>query len=142
MNAMKYLMTAGAIGLALAGTACSDQATAAARKDAGETAAFTKDVAQKTVDKTKVIAGDISDTSAAAAASTGAEFSDSWITAKVKAKLGDETTLEGSKISVETTDHVVSLRGTVLTGAAKTKAIVIARGTERVTRVVDLLVVE
>ena len=88
------------------------------------------------------MAGDLSDKSAAAASSTGAEVTDGWIATTIKAKFADETALEGSKISVETDDHVVSLRGTVLSAAGRTRAVTIARGTERVTRVVDLLVVE
>jgi osmotically-inducible protein OsmY len=111
----KYLMAAGVVGIALAGAACSDKATAE-----------TKNAVEK---------------SAAVASSTGAEVTDSWITAKIKAKFADETALEGSKISVETDDHVVSLRGTVLSDAGKARAVAIARGTERVTRVVDRLVV-
>ena len=142
MNTWKFLMTAGVVGAALAGSACSDRATADTKKAAGETAAFTRDVAQQTVSATKAIAGDISDRSGAAASSTGAEFSDGWITTKVKAKFADEKLLEGNKISVETENHVVSLRGTVLSSAAKTRAVAIARGTERVTGVADMLVVE
>lgn len=142
MNTWKFLMTAGVVCLALSSSACSDTATADTKKAAGETAAFTKDVAQQTVSTTKAIAGDISEKSGAAAASTGAEFSDGWITTKVKAKFADEKVLEGNKISVETENHVVSLRGTVLSSAARTRAVAIARGTERVTSVVDMLVVE
>ena len=142
MNVMKFLMTAGVIGVALAGSACSDKATADTKKAAGETAAATKDVAQQTVSTTKEIASDISEKGGAAASSTAAEFSDGWITTKVKAKFADEKLLEGNKVSVETDNHVVSLRGTVLSSAARTRAVSIARGTERVTGVVDLLVVE
>ena len=113
MRALKYLMTAGAIGIVLAVSACSDKAAAETKRDAQ-----------------------------AAAVSAGAQVTDGWITTKIKAKFADETLLEGNKISVETDDHVVSLRGTVLSSDAKARAIAIARGTERVTRVIDLLVVE
>jgi osmotically-inducible protein OsmY len=131
MNVLKILMTTGVMGIALAGAACSDK-----------TKAESKDVAQQTASTTKAIATDISDKTAAAASSTGAEVTDTWITAKVKTKFSDESVLAGNKMSVETNNHVVSLRGTVLTSAAKKRAMAIARGTDGVTGVVDLLVVE
>jgi osmotically-inducible protein OsmY len=113
MSLFKCLMAAGVVGIVLAGSACSGDAAAETKKNAS-----------------------------AAASSAGAEVTDGWITAKVKAKFADETLLEGNKISVETNSHVVSLRGSVLSSAAKDRALVIARGTEGVTRVADLLVVE
>jgi len=54
----------------------------------------------------------------------------------------DETLLQGSQLSVDTNDHAVEIRGTVLTTEAKARAVAIARGTERVTGVVDLILVE
>ena len=131
MTVLKSLMTAGVVGVVLAGAACSEQ-----------TKANSKDVAQQTASTTKEIASNISDKTAAAASSTGAEVTDAWITAKVKTKFADEKVLAGNRISVETNNHVVSLRGTVLSSAGKTRAADIARGTENVTGVVDLLVVE
>ena len=131
MNILKSLITTGAVGIVLVSAACSDK-----------TAATTKDVAQQTASTTKEIASNISDKTAAAASSTGAEVTDVWITTKVKTKFADEKVLAGNKISVETNNHVVSLRGTVLSSAGKARAAEIARGTENVTGVVDLLVVE
>ena len=72
---------------------------------------------------------------------TGEAITDSWITAKVKTKFFDETVLKGSDISVETNDHVVTLKGTVASSAARARASAIAEGTEGVTRVVDRLTV-
>jgi hyperosmotically inducible protein len=60
----------------------------------------------------------------------------------VNDKFVDETLLKDSKINVDTNDHVVTLKGTVGSDAAKARAVAIARGTEGVVRVVDQLVVK
>ena len=74
--------------------------------------------------------------------STGEAITDGWITTKLKAKFSDEKLLKDSKITVETSDRVVTLQGTVSTDAAKRRAVTIANGTEGVLRVVDKLVVK
>jgi osmotically-inducible protein OsmY len=43
---------------------------------------------------------------------------------------------------VDTTNHVVTLKGSVRSSAARSRAVAIAAGTEGVTRVVDQLVVK
>jgi hyperosmotically inducible protein len=53
--------------------------------------------------------------------------SDSWITTKVKSALLADSLTKGFKISVKTTNHVVTLNGTVDTQAAIDKAVTIAR---------------
>jgi hyperosmotically inducible protein len=99
---------------------------------AGEKAAtVTKDTAQKGGEKTKE-----------AVSATGETITDSWITAKVKTKFFDETLLHDSDINVETNNHVVTLKGTVPSRAAKGRAAAIAGGTEGVTRVIDQLVIK
>jgi hyperosmotically inducible protein len=114
-----------------------------ATEQAGKkTAAVTKDAAQKTGDKTKEIAGTAGQKTKAAVSATGEAITDSWITTKLKTKFFDETLLKGSDIHVETNDHVVTLKGTVASSAAKARAAAIARGTEGVTRVVDQVVVK
>jgi len=65
-----------------------------------------------------------------------------WITTKVKTKFVDETVLKGSDIDVDTDNHVVTLKGTVASTAARARAAAIASGTEGVTRVVNQLVVK
>jgi osmotically-inducible protein OsmY len=55
--------------------------------------------------------------------------------------LVDEALLEGSNIDVDTDAHVVTLRGTVASEAAKNRAAVIAGDIEGVTHVVNELVV-
>jgi osmotically-inducible protein OsmY len=49
--------------------------------------------------------------------------------------------LQDTAIDVSTTDHVVTLRGTVASNAAKERAAEIARSTEGVTQVVNQIVV-
>jgi hyperosmotically inducible protein len=109
-----------------AGEKAADATGHAARKTAGKT----KDVAAATAARTKEVA-----------ATTGEAITDSWITAKVKTKFFDETLLKNSDITVETNDHVVTLRGTVASRTARTRAAAIVRGTEGVTRVINHLVV-
>jgi osmotically-inducible protein OsmY len=70
---------------------------------------------------------------------TGEVITDAWITTKVKAQFIGVDALKDSNINVDTADHVVTLKGTVMTAAGRAKAIEIAKGTEGVTRVVDTL---
>jgi hyperosmotically inducible protein len=101
----------------------------------------TKEIAGKTFDKTKEIAVAVGSKTKDVVSTTGEVITDGWITTKVKAKFVDETVLKGSDINVDTNDHVVTLKGTVASDPAKTRAAAIARGTEGVTRVVNRLVV-
>jgi hyperosmotically inducible protein len=68
-------------------------------------------------------------------------FADGALTAKVKAKIADDPVLKGSDIKVETADHVVTLKGTVASADGVARAEEIARGTDGVERVVNLLAV-
>ena len=60
----------------------------------------------------------------------------------MSAKFVDEKLLKGSNIDVDTKDHVVTLKGTVRSDAAKARAVEIARNTEGVVNVVNQLVVK
>jgi hyperosmotically inducible protein len=65
---------------------------------------------------------------------------DPWITTKVKTKILAEDLLDKSEINVDTThDGVVTLKGTVPSVAAETRALELARTTEGVRTVVDRL---
>lgn len=113
-----------------------------ATKEAAErTAEKTKEIAEKTADKTTEIAGEIALKTKELSATTGEAITDTWITTKVRAKFVDEKLLDGSRIDVGTDNHVVTLKGTVGSVAAKDRAAAIAGGTEGVTRVVNQLVV-
>jgi len=107
-----------------------------------KTADVTKDAAQTIGDKTKQIAGTTATKAKEAASATGEAITDGWITTKVKTKFFDDTLLKASDIHVETNGHVVTLKGTVTSSAARAQAVAIAGGTEGVTRVVNQLVVK
>jgi hyperosmotically inducible protein len=91
----------------------------------------TKTAVQKGVGKAEEGVGKVGDKS-----------SDTSITTRVKAGFSGEKLLRDSAIDVDTTNHVVTLKGTVASNAAKARAGEIARGIEGVTRVVNQLVVK
>jgi osmotically-inducible protein OsmY len=68
---------------------------------------------------------------------------DPWITTKVKTKILADDLLDKSEINVDTTnDGVVTLKGTVPSVAAETRALELARTTDGVRTVVDRLEVK
>ena len=71
----------------------------------------------------------------------GDKAGDASVTTRVKAAFTGEKLLQDTAIDVDTTDHVVTLKGTVGSNAAKARAGEIARGIDGVTRVVNQLVV-
>ena len=72
---------------------------------------------------------------------TGEVITDGWITTRVHSKFIDENLLKGSDITVDTKDHVVVLKGTVLSSAARARAVEQAKEVEGVHRVVDRLTI-
>jgi len=72
---------------------------------------------------------------------TGEVMTDGWITTRVNSRFVNEELLKGSDINVDTDNHVVTLKGTVMTMAGRTKAGAVARGTEGVRRVVNRLII-
>ena len=72
---------------------------------------------------------------------TGEVMTDEWITTRVHARFVNEDLLKNSDISVDTSKHVVTLKGTVVGRAGRTKAGNIARRTEGVRRVVNQLTI-
>ena len=103
------------------------KATKDATVKAGEK---TKDAAEKVGEKTKEVAG-----------TTGEVITDSWITTTISADFVNEDTLKGSDINVDTKDHVVTLKGTVMSEAGKARAAEIAKTTKGVKRVVNTLTI-
>lgn len=73
---------------------------------------------------------------------TGEAITDAWITAKVKWFFVGEDSLKGSDINVDTSNHVVTLKGTVQSTAGKARAAQLAKETDGVTRVDDQLIVK
>jgi osmotically-inducible protein OsmY len=116
-----------ALTMMLCGFACSERSADQAKRDANAA-----------VDAGKVAADKVAEVATA----TGAAVSDGWITAKLKAKFGDDVLLNGSDITVDTKEHAVTLSGTVLSPQARARALDIANGTEGVRLVVNHLVVK
>jgi hyperosmotically inducible protein len=74
-----------------------------------------------------------------AATSTGNAVKDSWLTMKVHSLFVPEDALEGSDIDVDTKAGVVTLTGTVVSDAAKARAVAVAKGADGVKSVNDQL---
>ena len=90
----------------------------------------TKQGAEKAADKTKE-----------AVSKSGEVITDAWITTRVRSKFVGEDLLKDSNIDVDTKDHVVTLTGTVLTAAGRSRAVAQAKDVEGVHRVVDRLTI-
>jgi hyperosmotically inducible protein len=72
---------------------------------------------------------------------SGEVISDTWITTKIKTKFVGEDALKHSDITVNTTDNVVTLSGTVASEAGRKRAIAVAKATDGVKDVVDKLTI-
>jgi hyperosmotically inducible protein len=101
----------------------------------------TKDAAVATGEKTKDVAVAAGEKTKDAAVATGDNITDGYITTSLHAKFVDEATLKGSDISVDTNNHVVTLKGTVVSAAGKARAEEIARTTKGVNRVINQIVI-
>src|SRR5450759_5249488 len=102
-----------AVPLALL-TLAPAQASAGARLTSQTVTEKTKDGAEKTKDAvvkgTKITAEKTKD----GLSKTGEVMTDAWITTRVHARFVDEDLLKDSDISVDTSRHVVTLKGTVM----------------------------
>ena len=78
---------------------------------------------------------------AEAANKAGEILSDGALTAKIKSMMALDDTVRARSIDVSTTDHVVTVSGTVSSQAEHDRAIQLARETRGVTRVIDRLTV-
>ena len=101
-----------------------------------------KEAVEKGVGKAEQGVGKAADKTSDAVGKAGDKVNDTSVTTRVKAGLSGETLLQGTAIDVDTTDRVVTLRGTVYSNAARVRAGEIAGATEGVTRVVNQLVVK
>jgi osmotically-inducible protein OsmY len=84
---------------------------------------------------------DVAEKTKAAARDAGEALTDGTITAAVKSRLVANAAADALKINVDTTDHVVTLAGTVPSAADKAAALRAARETKGVREVKDRLVV-
>lgn len=114
--------------------------TAGTIKDkAKEGAEKTKEGAEKVAEKTKEGAEKVVDKTKEGLSKTGEVITDAWITTRVKSKFVGEDLLKDSDINVDTNDHVVTLKGTVMSAAGRARAVEQAKEVEGVRRVVDQL---
>jgi osmotically-inducible protein OsmY len=101
----------------------------------------TKEGAGTVADKTKEGAGTVADKTKEGLSKTGEVITDAWITTRVKSKFIGEDLLKDSDISVDTNNHVVTLKGTVMSAAARARAVEQAKEVEGVHQVVDRLTI-
>jgi osmotically-inducible protein OsmY len=113
--------------------------TTAAKVD--EAADDTKHAAKDAAHDTKHAAKKGSEATKDAAGTAGEVVTDSWITTKVKSSFVGVDALDGSNIDVDTTEHVVTLTGTVPSELARTEAVRIAKQVQGVTKVSDKLTI-
>jgi hyperosmotically inducible periplasmic protein len=105
------------------------------------TAGTLKEKTKEGAEKTKGGAEKVGEKTKAGLSKTGEEITDGWITSRVHSKFVGEDLLKDSDINVDTNDHVVTLKGTVMSAAAKARAEQQAKEVEGVRRVVNQLVV-
>ena len=101
----------------------------------------TKEGAVKTKDAVVTGAKVAADKTEDALSKTGEVMTDEWITTRVHARFVDEDLLKGSDIRVDTSKHVVTLKGTVTGKAGRARATTVALHTEGVHRVVNQMTI-
>ena len=100
-----------------------------------------KGTAKSGVEKTKEGAEKVGSKTKDGLSKTGEVITDGWITTRVKSKFVDEDLLKNSDINVDTNNHVVTLKGTVMSAAARARAVEQAKEVEGVHRVIDRLTI-
>ena len=89
--------------------------------------------------KAKEVGAEIGAKTAEVANKAGEVLTDGALTAKIKSKMALDDLVKARSIDVSTTNHVVTLRGTVGTVAEHDRAVQLAKETAGVTEVVDRL---
>lgn len=103
--------------------------------------AANKSTADAIVDKTKEGVETAADKTKEALSKTGEVITDAWITSRIHTQFVGVDLLKDSDVDVDTSNHVVTVKGRVLSEAGRAKALEIARTTEGVHRVVDQLTI-
>jgi osmotically-inducible protein OsmY len=101
----------------------------------------TKEGAEKTKDAVVKGAKVVGDKTEDGLSKTGEVMTDGWITTRVNQRFVGERLLKDSNINVDTSKHVVTLKGTVMGPAGRARATRVARGTEGVHRVINQLII-
>ena len=102
----------------------------------------TKEGTEKVWDKTKEGTEKIADKTVAGTKKAAAEITDGFITTTIKTRFEGHEELRASDIKVDTDHHVVMLTGTVVSAAARAKAVEIAKSTTGAERVIDKLTIK
>jgi len=123
--------------LALAGAYVSAGAPLAPQTVAQKTAEAADKTKDAVVKGAKTVASKTKD----GVSKTGEVMTDAWITTRVHERFVTEDLLKDSDISVDTSKHVVTLKGTVMGQAGRARATTVAKGTEGVRRVVNRLTI-
>ena len=132
------LMTAG-VASAQSETQEAKAKTKAAAKKTGEA---TENAAKKTEQATENAAKKTGEVTKKAAKKTVAVLTDAEITTAVKTKMLADSKVGAMGINVDTSNHVVTLNGTVHSAAEKAEALRLARTTKGVKKVVSKLTIE
>jgi hyperosmotically inducible periplasmic protein len=107
-----------------------------AARDAGRA---TSDAAKEAAKDTKAAAKEAAKDTKAATRTTGRKITDGWVKSKIYAQYLTESALDDSDIDIDVANGAVTLNGTVKTAAGKTRAVAIAKATDRVKSVKDNL---
>ncbi len=99
------------------------------------------DATKAAAKKTEHAASTVGEKTKDAAVAAGDNITDGYITTSLHAKFIDEATLKGSDINVDTNNHVVTLKGTVVSAAGKARAEEIAHTSKGVNHVINQLVI-
>jgi hyperosmotically inducible protein len=108
---------------------------------AKEGAEATKEGAEKVGEKTKAGAEKVGEKTKEGLSKTGEVITDAWITTRVHSKFVGEDLLKDSDINVDTKDHIVTLKGTVMSAAGRARAVAQAKEVEGVHQVIDHLTI-
>ena len=101
----------------------------------------TKQGAEKTKDAVVKGAKVVADKTEDGLSKTGEVMTDGWITTRINQRFVGEKLLKNSNINVDTSKHVVTLKGTVIGPAGRARAALVARRTEGVHRVINRLTI-
>jgi osmotically-inducible protein OsmY len=98
-----------------------------------------KQEGREAADKAREVGRDVSETVSGAAKKTGNAITDAAITTTVKSKFLADPSVKGLRIDVDTSNGVVTLTGTTSSRSEAERAIILARNTDGVVRVIDNL---
>lgn len=135
LTVLAALLTGGAYLLGYRWDDATERRVRAARAEAGAAAgALAENIDRERVREAGAgIAGKIGEEADRAKAALG----EARLTAKIKAKMALDDTLDASRINIDTKGNVVTLLGSVPAASQRQRALQLARETEGVTSVVD-----